>query len=370
MFAGVGPVKRTIVAQRIRPQYYSDAPVRTRGDRFGGDPLAPLRDVSRRQFLRYGAASLALTSIVARAQTLPAPQTLSAPRGTTERDPAAVDTATDATKRLSVAVRIDGNGPYRFLVDTGADRTVLASDVAVDLGLLRGERVMMEGVVRALATDTVTLHELTFGSIKCKQLVVPVLPRALLEADGYLGLDTLDRHRVTLDFKNHTLQVSEPRSRFSAWWVRQNESRIRASGSAGHLRAVNCIVDGVAATAFIDTGAEVSAGNAALLAALNRGKRARYAVNAVPLTDITGGKISGSVTTVNKIKLMDLEFTDCPLVIADFQIFDIWGLRQVPALLIGMNFLRQFAKISIDYGLKELRFDLTQGSGTAAAKLV
>jgi hypothetical protein len=66
------------------------------------------------------------------------------------------------------------------------------------------------------------------------------------------------------------------------------------------------------------------------------------------------------VTTVSKIRLTDLNFTDCPLVIADFQVFDIWGLRDTPALLIGMNFLRQFSKISIDYGLKELRFDLTQ----------
>jgi len=321
--------------------------------------VAPLRDLSRRQFLRYGAASLALTSIAARAQIAPPPRAA--------EEPATLDTATDATKRLSVAVRIDGNGPYRFVVDTGADRTVLATDVAADLGLLHGERVMMEGVVRAVATDTVTLDELSFGSVTCKRLVVPVLPRTMLEADGYLGLDTLDRHRVTLDFKHHTLQVTEPRSRFSAFWVRQNEARVRASGTAGHLRAVDCTVDGVTATAFIDTGAEVSAGNGALLAALKRGAPSRYAVGTVPLTDITGGKIVGNVTTVGKIRLMDLAFTDCPLVIADFQIFDVWGLRQKPALLIGMNFLRQFSKISIDYGLKELRFDLTRGMGTGPA---
>ncbi len=319
--------------------------------------------MSRRQFLRYGAASLALASIAARGQSVSQPQTASAP------EPSPIDTAADAAKRLSVEVRIDARGPYRFVVDTGADRTVLASDIAVDLGLLHGERVMMEGVVRAVATDTVTLHELSFGSVRCTQLVVPVLPRSMLEADGYLGLDTLDRHRVTLDFKNHTLQVSEPRSRFSALWVRHNEARVRASGSAGHLRAVDCTVDGVAATAFIDTGAEVSAGNAALLAALNRRAPAHYASDAVPLTDITGGEISGNVTTVGKIRLMDLEFTDCPLVIADFQVFDVWGLRHDPALLIGMNFLRQFSKISIDYGRKELRFDLTRGTGTAAVKL-
>jgi hypothetical protein len=46
------------------------------------------------------------------------------------------------------------------------------------------------------------------------------------------------------------------------------------------------------------------------------------------------------------------------LVIADFLVFDAWGLRHRPALLIGMNLLRQFGRVSIDYWLKELRFDL------------
>jgi predicted aspartyl protease len=164
---------------------------------------------------------------------------------------------------------------------------------------------------------------------------------------------------VTFDFKNHTLEVSKPRSRFSAILVRQNEVRIRTTGSSGHLRAVNCLVDGIAATAFIDTGAEISAGNASLLAALSGRRPARREVDTVPLTDITGGEILGNVTMVDKIQLMEVAFTHCPLVIADFQIFKVWGLTRQPALLIGMNFLRQFSRVSIDYGLKELRFDLT-----------
>jgi predicted aspartyl protease len=275
-----------------------------------------------------------------------------------ERDLSAIATATDAAKRLRVTVQIDGKGPYRFIVDTGADRSVLSADVAAELGLLHGNRVMMEGVVRAVAADTVTMHELSFGAVTCRNLVVPILPGSMLDADGYLGLDTLDGHRVTFDFKNQTLRVSEPRSRLGALWVKHDEARIRASGSSGHLRAVDCSVDGVTATAFVDTGAEVSAGNSSLLAALTGRRRARYDTEPIPLTDITGGKTSGEVTIVNKIRLMDVAFTDCPLVIADFQIFDVWGLREQPALLIGMNFLRQFSKVSIDYGLKELRFDL------------
>lgn len=313
--------------------------------------MASPRDVSRRQFLAYGASSLACAAMPARAQSELPP--------VPDRDAAPIAATTDAARYLSVSAHINGSGPYRFVVDTGADRTVLAADVAADLGLLHGERVMMEGVVRAVATETVAIDELSFGSITCRRLAVPILPRAMLQSDGYLGLDTLDGHRVTFDFKHHTLQVSKPRSRFSDFWVRNSEARIHTSGSSGHLRAVDCTVDGVAAAAFIDTGAEISAGNASLLAALTGRGRGHYQISTMPLTDITGGQIQGSVTMVDKIRLMDVEFASAPLVIADFKIFEVWGLTQRPALLIGMNFLRQFSKVSIDYGLKELRFDLT-----------
>jgi hypothetical protein len=64
------------------------------------------------------------------------------------------------------------------------------------------------------------------------------------------------------------------------------------------------------------------------------------------------------LTMLDKIQLQRLEFTDCSLVIVDLQVFDIWGLSDKPALMIGMNYLRQFASVAIDYGLKEIRFDL------------
>jgi hypothetical protein len=61
---------------------------------------------------------------------------------------------------------------------------------------------------------------------------------------------------------------------------------------------------------------------------------------------------------IDKIQLQRLKFTNCPLVIVDLRVFDIWGLSNKPALLIGMNYLREFASVAIDYRLKEIRFDL------------
>jgi gag-polyprotein putative aspartyl protease/Aspartyl protease len=323
--------------------------------------LATLQKLSRRRFVKYGVSSLAMASILAKAQTVSPPfgNTGSAITAAPEPGATPINAATDAANHLMVDVRINGNGPYHFVVDTGADRTILASEVAVELGLSHGEKVMLRGVVRTVLTETVSILTMTFGSITKRHLAVPTLPRSLLDADGYLGLDFLDGHRVTFDFKNHLLQVSEPRARFSANWVRENEARIRVSGSSGHLQALDCTIDGVPATAFIDSGAEVSAANEPLLAALARRNPSFGEGASIRLIDITGGEIWGKVAMVNKIRLAAaLTFTQCPLVVADFLVFDAWGLRQRPALLIGMNLLRQFERVSIDYGLQELRFDL------------
>ena len=49
---------------------------------------------------------------------------------------------------------------------------------------------------------------------------------------------------------------------------------------------------------------------------------------------------------------------DCPIAIADLQVFDIWGLNDRPALLIGMNWLRHFKRVEVDYGRKDFRFEI------------
>src|SRR5450432_2517059 len=118
----------------------------------GRPVMAPHRDISRRRFLKCGALSLAFASVIARAQSDAPPQraTGSPDRTAPDRGATPIAGATDAAKHLTVDVRIDDRGPYRFVVDTGADRTVLATDVAAELGLLFGERVVLEGVVRAV----------------------------------------------------------------------------------------------------------------------------------------------------------------------------------------------------------------------------
>ncbi len=313
---------------------------------------AEAKRLSRRRFVGYGAAGAALMQM-GRAQTIAPP-----PPGVPLDEAARIVAANDAAEHMTVPVMINGRGPFRFVVDTGADRSVIAEDLAVALGLVRGSDVTVQGVVRSVATRVVAVASISFGSISKRNLNMPVLSRNFMGADGYLGLDAVDGSRVTLDFANSALKVGSPQT-FSGFSVhRSTEAYVPVRGSMGHLRSLNCRVDGVATTCFLDTGAQISVGNTKLLEALLRENPGYRIVGQLPITGITGGVIMGNVIHIGRIRLHSVTFADAVVAVADMQIFDVWGLSDQPSLLIGMNFLRQFTQVSIDYGMKEIRFDL------------
>jgi predicted aspartyl protease len=273
-------------------------------------------------------------------------------------DAARIAAGNDADQHMTIPVMIDGRGPFRFVIDTGADRSVIAEDLAVTLGLVRGTQVSVQGVVRSISTAVVPVKTLSFGSITRRNLQMPMLPRTYMGADGYLGLDAVDGSRVTLDFANRALKigVSRPASAFQV--RRPSEAYVPVRGTMGHLRSLNCRVDGISTTCFLDTGAQISVGNSNLFRSLLEDNPGLRTIGMLPITGITGGVVMAAVVRVDHIRLHSVSFTDALIAIADMAIFDVWGLSSQPSLLIGMNFLRQFSQVSIDYGMKEIRFDL------------
>ena len=261
--------------------------------------------------------------------------------------------------RLTTEVYINDRGPYNFLVDTGAERTLIAAEVASQLALPQGRKVLVEGIIRGEPAVLVEIASLRMGNLACPPLEVPMLPRKMLEVDGYLGLDVLDKHRVVLDFRAGTLTVTRPQGFFAAVWQHWNEAVVQTLGSSGRLRASNCLVGDVRAAAFVDTGAEVSVINPALYAALQQSARDRQVAHgSVGLYGVTGGSITGLTTNIEEIRLGELHLTYAPFVVAPLEVFKVWGLSREPALLFGMDCLRRFARVSIDYGRKELRFEV------------
>ncbi len=325
---------------------------------------------SRRHFLAGGAAVASLWPLGAAAQRITA-NTPPLPSGA-DQDTASLSARTDANDHLTVAVMINGRGPFNFVVDTGAERSVVSDEVAAGLHLARGESVTLQGIAKAVTVATIQAETLAFGPFVRRDVRMPILPRSTLAADGYLGLDVIDGTRVTFDFKNHQLQIEQPKAIFDPhvndFNIQQpsgiqapqiSETWVHAKGRAGRLQIVDCLVGFVPAVAFVDTGAELSVGNPALLAALKTYRKGVPELGSIILTGVTGGELPGEIVAVPRITLQTLNFTDSLLAIADAPDFTTWGLHDRPAVLIGMNYLRQFASVTVDYRAKEIRFELS-----------
>ena len=308
----------------------------------GGASMAHQTHWSRRSLLGAG---LAAAPLFAWADPVPPPSE-------------AIATGSSGRNLLTIGVQLDGKGPFQFVVDTGADRSVIADNVAATLGLKGGAPVMVEGVVRTVEARTVRLQSLAAGVVERAGLELPVLPREQLMVDGYLGLDVINGYRLSLDFRQHELRLIQRHSRQTVGWDAPSEVAVRLAGNEGHLYAFDCMIDGVRSNAFIDTGAEISVGKARLHAMLNELNSGYTMQETIPLTGVTGGVVEGRVVTLKHIHLRGLDIEGCRIAIAGLQIFRLWDLEDRPSLLIGMNWLRQFNRVAIDYGNKEVRFDL------------
>jgi predicted aspartyl protease len=197
-----------------------------------------------------------------------------------------------------------------------------------------------------------------------------VLPRSLLGADGFLGLDAIDGHRVTFDFGHSALAIEDDAmSSFFNWQsivANSNSTWLQAHGEYGHLKSFDCEIDGVRAAAFIDSGAQVTIANSALAGALRASGDDVRDLGPIPITGVTGGQIKGRVLSIRKVRIGGLSFVTPILAIADLQIFDLWGLKNTPALLIGMNYLRTFSQVTIDYAQQKFRFELADNAPATA----
>src|SRR5512146_1977466 len=81
-----------------------------------------------------------------------------------------VRAASDSDNRLATAVYINGSGPYRFLVDTGDERTPIGAEIAAQLALPRGRKVMVEGITRGQPAELVKVASRRMGRLVCPSL--------------------------------------------------------------------------------------------------------------------------------------------------------------------------------------------------------
>jgi predicted aspartyl protease len=270
-------------------------------------------------------------------------------------DAVLIGTGEDRYDRLTIPVMIGDAGPFHFVVDTGSDRSVLAQDIADQLGLPAGRPVMVQGITGSELTQTVQAPPLNLGKITLKGLDLPVLPRERLGVDGLLGVDALQHRRLVMDFRERRLEIQPASGAFSRRSDRR-EAYVSAKDRFGRLVVIDATANAAPISAFIDSGAGMSIGNQALANAIKARGGWRDWTKSVPLYGVTSHQAMGEYRILESLRLGGLRFNDIPVVISDLDLFEQWGMTAKPTILLGVNVLRLFSRVEMDYGRKRIMF--------------
>lgn len=265
--------------------------------------------------------------------------------------------------RMGVSVNVGGRRQPLFVIDTGAERTAVSDRLAAELNLQPGPPVLVHGITAAEVVRTVELPRLDFSGRRFFRLTPPVFPYDELGADGLLGLDVLSRFRLILELRQRRVMLAPSGPDIVVRGITFGQaSRLRnniadtRSGRFSQLLLTSVQVDGVDAVAFVDSGAQYSIGNLALMRAVDArvGPAARQPIR---VYGVIGQSMMVDSGSVSSLRLARRELGATPLLFGDLHAFRALGLIERPTLLLGADILTRFSRITLDYGQSRMVFD-------------
>jgi hypothetical protein len=263
-------------------------------------------------------------------------------------------TRRDRIGRIWAPVLIDGKGPYRLVLDTGANRSAITARAAESLGIPPapdGSKVIL-GFTGSATVPTIHVNSLEVGDLQIGPADMPVLADVFGGAEGVLGNEGLADKRVTADFTRDQLVISRSHGERARIGLAVVPLRLVGGG----LLVADIRVGTIRTKAIIDTGAQGSVGNLALRDALTRHappSAVRDAVIGVSLDVQDGDSFSTPDIDFGELTVRGLRVT-----FGDMYLFQHWKLTDAPTITLGMDLLGSFDVLVIDYKRQELQLRL------------
>ena len=307
-----------------------------------------------------------LTAIASAASAPPVVSTGSPPQPAADATPGstaptedllfASPTRLDHIGRIVAPVMVNGQGPFRFIVDTGASWSTVSPRLAQTLGLNPAAELPLKvnGITGTADVPSVAIHRIQAGDLVIEDTRLPVVWAPLMAgADGILGVAGLKGERIFVDFKHNRVVISRTRNGGTP----QGFDRVPARLLPGGLLVVSARVGGVRVEAVIDTGSERTIANHALRDALAWRRRKGEVARVTDVYGATTEVASGQVDKAPTIDFGGVKISNVTVVYGDFHIFRVWGMESRPALIIGMDVLGTVNALAIDFQRSELYID-------------
>ena len=263
----------------------------------------------------------------------------------------ATPTTHDHIGRVVVPVKINGRGPYRFIVDTGANHSTISPGLVRELGLTTGTQslITLDGITGATQVTYVSIDSLQAGDLTLGDTTLPVVWAPVMAgADGILGAAGMSEKSLLIDFQRNRVAIAN----HIGANTRDRAIKIHAARVVNGLIVLDTTVGGVRTAAVLDTGAERTLGNIALRDALKKSQNEVTRGFVAEVTSVYGATKeieTGEIARAPLIAIDTLRITDVAVVYGDFHIFKVWEMHDKPAMILGMDVLGTVASLNIDF---------------------
>jgi hypothetical protein len=310
--------------------------------------MLPNRRQAATSLIAAGAAGLPLSHAIA--------QTLANGPALVDEAPTKIDTGHDNFEHMMGPVMINGQGPFQFLIDTGANVSCVSRDLAQRLMLAELPPARVHTIVGVRERPGVMIDHLQVGERKRRSVRAASLP--LTDGlDGVLGIDWLTAQRLELGFKAKSLAITRSREDLA----REGSAVVPARRRMGQLTIIDADVSGKRINAIIDSGSQMTICNTALrelIAASDRRHGRVDPYQRLKMETLIGEQFWGELLYVPFMRLGGLHLGNVPVVYSEMHVFDIWDLKSKPSVVLGMDLLTQFDTVAMDFGRSQVRFDL------------
>ena len=248
---------------------------------------------------------------------------------------------------ILLPVEANGEGPFEFILDTGAGTSLLSSELGEKLGVKILGSKEGQSAGGAVSVSLAKLSSLAVASAKLDNVEVGVVDLSHIgktvgaKIDGDLGYNFLKHFRITLDYRRSEIRFDDPKPAGRSMAVTQVAMRL--ASPAKPLILVDVYANGRGPFQFaIDTGTSTTAITPELA------KQLGVANSPIGPATTGGAQVDVTAGVLQSFQLGGARIDNLAVIVADFFAMLSNAIGAKLDGIVGYNFLRNY-KVALDY---------------------
>jgi predicted aspartyl protease len=258
---------------------------------------------------------------------------------------------------ILLPTKVNGAGPFDFILDTGAGTSLLSAELAHQLNIKILGTKEGQSAGGKVSVSLAKVDSLALGQAKIEEVEVGIVDLSHIsktigaKIDGDVGYNFLKHFRVTIDYHMGEIRVDDPKRVDNFGGSSKTEIQMRLASPAKPLVLVDVHANGRGPFQFaIDTGTSTTAIAPDVAEQLD--------IQGSPMGPLTTGGAQVHVTAgqLKSFQVGEARIDDLTVVVADFFAMLSQAVGAKLDGIVGYNFLRNF-RVVIDYPNEKFRLE-------------